>query len=279
MKAQKAAGKTVVSILACAGLVSLFGEAAAFDTEDMNGFTAISVDTVIVAEDGSFTASVRLDKLPDSGLNALEFAIAYDPAVLSISKVELLYDTGAQNAEDFAKLEMPVFTYEDLDGRLWIRWGTGLVNADYWLTKEQAFLTVSGTLSDQIPAGGSTELRIVPAAGETAQAEIAAGYVDADGKTHYCKTTVQNGAVWRPIDETGATMYGDVNLDGQRTVSDAVLMHRAVAEEISLNAAAYANADCEFDGQLTIADVMLMLRFLDRGIKADALGARENSGK
>ena len=274
MMARKAAAAVLASCLAFSSSAVPFGRAFAAE----EALTAISVDTTAADGNGAFTATVCLDELPETGLCAMEFALAYDTAALSITDVKLLYDTGAQNAEDFAKLEMPVFTYEDLDGRLWIRWGTGLVNADYWLTKEQAFLTVSGTLSDQIPAGGSTELRIVPAAGETAQAEIAAGYVDADGKTHYCKTTVQNGAVWRPIDETGATMYGDVNLDGQRTVSDAVLMHRAVAEEISLNAAAYANADCESDGLLTIADVMLLLRFLNQKTGADALGARNHSG-
>ena len=120
--------------------------------------------------------------------------------------------------------------------------------------------------------------KIVPAAGETAQAEIAAGYVDADGKAHYCNTSVTHGAVWKPIDETGATMYGDLNLDGQRTVSDAVMMHRALAEELALSAAGYANADCEFDGLLTIADVMLLLRYLSSE-KPDAavLGARRGS--
>ena len=274
MKAQKAAAGVLAFCMAYSPSAVQLSRAAAAE----EALTAIAVDTAVADGNGAFTATVYLNQLPETGLCAAEFAIAYDAAALSITDVKLLYDTGAQNAEDFAKLEQPVFSYEDQDGRLWIRWGTGLMNADYWLKEEQAFFTVSGTLSEDMPAGTRTELRLVPAAGETAQAEIAAGYVDADGKAHYCKTTVTHGAVWKPIDETGATMYGDLNLDGQRTVSDAVMMHRALAEGLALSAAGYANADCEFDGLLTIADVMLLLRYLQsENPDAAVLGARRSS--
>ena len=101
--------------------------------------------------------------------------------------------------------------------------------------------------------------------------------MDADGTTHYCKTNVQNGTVWKPIDETGATMYGDIDLDGKRTLADAVLMHRAIAEELALSAAAYANADCESDGLLTMSDVSLMLRLLNQDIEDNVHGARKDS--
>ncbi|MBQ3940137.1 MAG: hypothetical protein II723_03405 [Oscillospiraceae bacterium] len=272
MKAQKAAGKTVVSILACAGLVSLFGEAAAFDTEDMNGFTAISVDTVIVAEDGSFTASVRLDKLPDSGLNALEFAIAYDPAVLSISKVELLYDTGADAAEAAVSPDLAgtVFRYEDFGGKLWVRWATALLNSDYWLKEEQTLFTISGTMPQDAAPGSHSALSLIPADGS---AEIVAGYLDKAGGIYQCETELTDGHIWKQLDETGATKYGDLNMNGELDMSDAVLLHRAVAENVVLSAAAYANADCESDGVLTIADVTLMLRVLDGKAEAAVLGA------
>ena len=273
MKAQKAAAAMLAFCSAfspAAGLIS-----RADDTEE--ALTAITAETAVADGNGAFTATVYLSQLPETGLCAAEFAVAYDAAALSMTGVELLYDTGAQNAEDFAMLELPVFSYEDCGDRLRIRWGTGLMNADYWLKEEQAFIRISGTLSEKMPAGTRTELRIVPAAGETAKAEIAAGYVDADGNAHYCKTSVTHGAVWKPIDETGATMYGDIDLDGQRTVSDAVLMHRALAEELALSAAGYANADCEFDGVLTLADERLLLQCLLKGTEAVPLGTKKSS--
>ncbi|MBQ5334549.1 MAG: hypothetical protein J6Z45_01230 [Oscillospiraceae bacterium] len=273
MKAQKAAGKTVIGILAGLMLVPMFGEAAVSGAEDQNDLTAISADTVIVDEDGSFTASVRLDTLPDSGLNALEFAIAYDPAVLSISKVELLYDTGADAAEAAVSPDLAgtVFHCEDFGGKLWVRWATALLNSDYWLKEERALLQISGTMPQDAAPGSHSALHLIPA---DSSEEITAGYLDETGGINQCRTSLTDGHIWKLLDETGATMYGDLNMDGSLEIADAVLLHRTVAEEdADLNAAAYANADCESDGVLTIADFTLMLRVLDGHAEAKALGA------
>jgi hypothetical protein len=183
---------------------------------------------------------------------------------VEVTDVKLLYDTGAQKAEELAKLGLkPVFSYEDAGGRIWVRWGTAL-GEDYWLKEERAFIAVSGNLKDNVRKGTKTELKLIPAAGETAQAEIAAGYVDAEGEAHYCEVTVRDGAVWRPVNEKGVTVYGDANLDGEQTVADAVLVYRAISEELALGAAAYANADREPDGILTIRDVTLILQELEK---------------
>ncbi len=272
MKAQKAAGKKVIGIMASAVLALMFGEAAAAGAEEEDGSAAIAVDTVIVAEDGSFTANVRLDKLPDSGLNALEFAIAYDPAVLSISKVELLYDTGADAAEAAVSPDLAgtVFRYEDFGGKLWVRWATALLNSDYWLKEEQTLFTISGTMPQEAAPGSHSALRLIPAEGS---GEITAGYLDKAGGIYRCETVLTDGHIWKLLNETGATKYGDLNMNGELEIADAVLLHRAVAEDAVLSAAAYANADCESDGVLTITDVTLMLRVLDGKAEAAVLGA------
>lgn len=272
MKAQKAAGKLVVGILACAVQVSMFGEAAVSGTEERNELAAISVDTVIAEEDGSFTASVRLDKLPDSGLNALEFAIAYDPAVLSISEVNLLYDTGADAAEAAVNpnLAGTVFHWENFGGKLRVRWATALLNPDYWLKEEQTLFTISGTMPQDAAPGSHSALSLVPV-GESA--EIIAGYMDETGGINQCETSLTDGHIWKLLNETGATMYGDLNMNGTLEISDAVLLQRAVTEDAALSAAAYANADCEFDGVLTMTDVTLILRVLDGNAEAAVLGA------
>ena len=290
MKAQKAAGgnarrrRTVIGAFAGAAAVisiTALGQiACAAENPDIE-VVAITVDTVVADMDGNFTATVYLDELPDAGICALDFAIAYDPAVLTISDVELLYDTGAEAAEilvnpDFAGT---VFNYEDIGGELRIRWATGLVNRDYWLTEEQAFFTFSGTFSEQAEPGSCGTLSIIPATRETYEGSgeinttIVAGYLSEYGRTYNCETRLTNGAAWLPLDETGATMYGDVNMDGQVSVADAVLMHKVIAEQVALRAAAYANADCEFDGVLSIADVTLMLQVIQGDQEAAALGA------
>lgn len=276
MKAQKAAAAVLTAgfVAYCAsGTVPLRATAA-----EKQPRTALTLDRTAADTDGHFTATLSLDELPETGLCALEFAIKYDTAALGITDVKLLYDTGAQKAEERAnpKLAGTVFQYEDRDGLLWIRWATAL-DAEYWLRTEQAFFTVSGTLKGDMPKGTAAELKLVSAAGDAADAVIAAGYLDADGTTHCCETAVQNGTVWKPIDETGATMYGDIDLDGKRTMTDAVMMHRAIAEELALSAAAYANADCESDGMLTMSDVTLMLRFMEHDLEDNAQEAQKNS--
>lgn len=265
MKAQKAA---VLSLLAgCIAysftVTAALGTAAAESAPE----AVFAVDKTAADQDGHFTATVSLEKLPESGLCAAEFAVAYDAAALEITDVTLLYDTGAQKAEELAKLGLgPVFSYENADGRVWVRWGTAL-GEDYWLKEERAFIAVSGSLKENVPKGTKTDLKLVPAAGDIAQKAIAAGYVDNEGEAHYCEVTVRDGAVWKPVNEKGMTMYCDTNLDGSQDLADAVLCCRAVSEELALSAAAYANADCESDGVLTIRDVTLMLRYLNGSSK------------
>lgn len=295
MKAQKAAGSKARSrflrkcgavISAAAGLAAILTAAAgggsilAVDNPDAEN-VALTVETVVLDQAGDFTATVFLDELPDSGINALDFAIAYDPAVLSIDTVELLYDTGAEKAEMLVdpKFKGTVFTTEDVDGELRVRWATALVNRDYWLREEQAFFTLHGHLSNDSGPGSYSPLAIVPASRETSQGSgiintvIYAGYLDEEGNSHMCETKLQSGAVWVVLDETGALMYGDINTDGEITAADAVLLYRVLAEQATLGAAAYANADCEFDGALTIADVSLMREVLMGDLDAKALGA------
>ncbi len=273
MKAQKAAAAVMAAgFMAYSGSGTACLQANAAEKEPV---TALVLERTAADTDGHFETTLSLDELPETGLCALEFAIAYDTAALGITDVKLLYDTGAQKAEVRAnpKLAGTVFQFEVRDGLLWIRWATAL-DAEYWLRTEQAFFKVEGRLRDEMPKGSSTELKLVSAAGDAADAVIAAGYLDADGTTHSCETVVRNGTVWKPIDETGATMYGDIDLDGRRTVADAVLMHRAIAEELALSAAAYANADCETDGMLTMSDVSLMLRIMEHDREDSAQEAR-----
>ena len=282
MKAQKAAGQMIVGV--CAGLLAavLPGmHCPVCSAEETADTAAISVGTVIAEADGSFSVNVSLDRLPDTGLNAMDFAVAYDPAVLTVSDITLLYDTGADAAEAAVdpSLAGTVFQWEIAGGEIRIRWATALVNPDYWLKEEGAFFTISGTVNADAAPGTHCAMQLVPAGRDSEtgsdlyQKEIIAGYLDEKGGVHSCRTELTDGHIWTLLDETGATRYGDINLDGVRSVADAVMMHRAVAEDLALGAAAYANADCEFDGVLTIADVTLMLRVLNGQTEAAVLGA------
>lgn len=59
-----------------------------------------------------------------------------------------------------------------------------------------------------------------------------------------------------------ASLLGDVNTDGQITISDVIMLSRYVAEDTSLplDDAALANADANYDGIVTAADCTSILR-------------------
>ncbi len=269
MKAQKAVICISAGLLAAVPLRLIRAEQAAADTTDI---VAVSISREISDTDGVFSATVYLDELPETGLNAMDFAVTYDPTVLTITNVELLYDTGADDAEAAVNpdLENTVFRYEDTGTELRICWNTALTNADYWLQEERAFFTISGTLAETVEPCSCTELCLAPASRETYEGSgiintlVVAGYVDENGNTFNYETAFADGVVWKPRDESGITMPGDVNLDGAVTVSDAINLHKMVLEEQPLCAAAYVNADLESDGSYTVADVTLILQSLQK---------------
>ena len=60
------------------------------------------------------------------------------------------------------------------------------------------------------------------------------------------------------------TVLGDVNLDGRVDITDAVLLNKAVAGVVTLNASQQKNADCMADGELSTNDSTVLLQFLVR---------------
>ncbi len=278
MKAQKAAICISAGLMAAVPLRLICAEQAAADTTDI---VAVSISREIATVDGVFTANEYMDELPTTGLNAMDFAITYDPTILTVTDVELLYDTGADKAEAAVNpdLENTVFRYEDTGNELRICWNTALTNPDYWLQEERAFFTISGTLAETVEPNSCAELCLAPASRETYEGSgvintlVVAGYVDENGNTFNYETAFTDGLVWKPRDESGVTIRGDVNLDGAMTISDAINLYKAVTEEQPLCAAAYVNADLEPDGLLTAADVTLILQSLQQQAENTAAAA------
>lgn len=57
-------------------------------------------------------------------------------------------------------------------------------------------------------------------------------------------------------------LYGDVNLDGNVGLVDAVLLNKAVADAVTLNDQARRNADCNANGEVNGSDAITLLMFL-----------------
>ena len=84
-------------------------------------------------------------------------------------------------------------------------------------------------------------------------------------------TTAVSTTIVDPITTTTTTtgvvdpksiLYGDITLDGKIDLVDAVMLNKAVADQVTLSDAAKLNADCQADGEINGNDSITLLRFL-----------------
>ena len=75
-------------------------------------------------------------------------------------------------------------------------------------------------------------------------------------------TTTTSSAPTTTVSFDSSAFYGDVNLDGNVDLADAVLLNKAVAGTVVLNEQAAKNADCNSDGVRDANDSMVLLMFL-----------------
>ena len=105
-----------------------------------------------------------------------------------------------------------------------------------------------------------TETTAAPATSDTAdtteQSTATTPVSSGDSNTETTQTTAS--------EVTSQSLYGDVNLDGKVDITDAVLLNKAVAGVVTLNASQQKNADCMADGELSTNDSTVLLQFLVR---------------
>ena len=105
-----------------------------------------------------------------------------------------------------------------------------------------------------------TETTAAPATSDTAdtteQSTATTPVSSGDSNTETTQTTAS--------EVTSQSLYGDVNLDGKVDITDAVLLNKAVAGVVTLNASQQKNADCMADGELSTNDSTVLLQFLER---------------
>ena len=87
-------------------------------------------------------------------------------------------------------------------------------------------------------------------------------------KTTAKTTSTTKSSTQKPSDLPSASMYGDVNLDGRVDITDAVILNKAVAGEISLNPQQQAHADCCTDVCVGANDAIVLLKFLVSLVKS-----------
>lgn len=274
------AKKLIASLLAMSMTAAAVGLAVqAADT------VTISVGNDTVAAGETFSVDVSLSGIPATGACAVDFAVEFDSSLVTISDVTTgaLCDTGAASAEGNinADLADTTFDWNVADDLVCLAWTTGLLDSSYWLKDGGVFVTITGTVNADAAAGSKAAFNIVPVDREvlpgsgTKNQEILVGYVDDSLVDHNYTTATKTGYV-TVAGETGDTLYGDVNCDGEVTISDVVMLSRYVAQDTELNpvpsAQGLKNADCESNGNIDAGDITAIARYLAHLIEASQLG-------
>ena len=131
----------------------------------------------------------------------------------------------------------------------------------YWLyDKTGKTLLTSGEYND-----GKITLPENWAQGDYYLLELEDRRVASDGITSsLCQYYVilHSDGTWEQYQESASVLYGDVNLDGNVDISDAVLLNKAAAGMVTLNDQAAKNADCNDNSELGADDAVVLLQFL-----------------
>lgn len=124
---------------------------------------------------------------------------------------------------------------------------------------ETTTVTEATTVSDAKTTVADTETTVVTTESDTdVSSDTTAVSTDETTTTAASTTASDSGEV--PV--IGASLYGDVNLDGKVDITDAVLLNKKAAGQVDLNAQATANADCMFNGEINGDDATTLLQFL-----------------
>lgn len=230
MKTKKVVVGAIAATMLSLSVCPIAPVAAANDT------VQISVSKVEAKAGDKVTVNVSLADIPSTGIQATDFAIAYDSTYFTIDEVKAGSSaiTGA-DSNDPSAADVPIFGSSVADSEVRLVWTTAAEDSSYWISKDGVFCTISGTVSADAPDGTVIDFKAVPRSGETytgsgvENTEIKCGYFNGSEKIPYTVKTVDgyvkvNGETPKP-----AGMRGDANCDKVVDIADAVLIMQSLA--------------------------------------------------
>lgn len=202
----------------------------------------ISVSSAEAKAGEQFTVNVSLADVPSTGIQTMDFAISYDPKLVTIDSVKAgeVTNTGADSADATGSSSgAAIFDssiHNDM-GEIDLVWTTGLKDASYWISKDGVFCTITGTVASTAAEGTVADLKVVPAtrnatseSGSDKNSSIACGYFKDKVKYSY-EVKINNGKVTVPSGSSvlQPTMRGDASCDGIVKMNDAVLILQSIS--------------------------------------------------
>lgn len=265
------AGK-MAAIVAAVSMLAAISAQAVFAADTVT----ISAEKVTTDPGAEFSLDVSLSGVPATGLNAIEFAVTYDPSVVTVTGVSAgaIAQTAADSTENFEGA--PAFAADfETAGTVTLIYSTGLFDTASCVSSDGVFATITGTASADAAAGDSTPVEIVPISRDTtegsgvANSSIVAGYVGEDGTAVKCDIATEAGSVTiggggeNPTDPpSGETLYGDADVDGKVDLADVIYTnkHMMGLDGVVLTEQGKTNADMNADGTITTEDALNILR-------------------
>ena len=130
---------------------------------------------------------------------------------------------------------------------------SGTDSASYEIVSEAGSVTIGSKQTTTEAPVTTTAVETTTTSAAPVTNETTAETTTKENETTTTKSTIQ-------VDPS--LLYGDVNLDGDIDLADAVLLNKSVAGVVELNDTAKANADCFADGVIGSDDSMTLLKFL-----------------
>lgn len=259
----------VRKIVAALAAVSMLAAVSAQAVSAAGETVTIKGEQVTAAAGDTFSLTVELSGVPSTGINALEFNLAYDTSVVTVTGVTAgaVADKGADAVEGYADAPAFYANYATA-GSIDVTYSTGLEDSKYWITSDGVFLTVTGTVNENAQAGASTDFTI-GAIGRNVNDEssdintdiVAAALTSAGVTTYATKTTAGKVTVGGGTD-LEVTLWGDADVDGDCDIIDVIAVNKDQLGSYTLSAQGAKNADVNQNSKMEYGDAVNIMKSL-----------------
>nr|AEV58464.1 scaffoldin C [Ruminococcus flavefaciens] len=238
----------------------------------------ISVSKTTAEAGGEFRWDVSLADIPTTGLQCCNFAIKYDPKVLTIKDITAGTLAGTVSGDASSSM-LPNFNNYSQEGLISVMWSTSVDDASKWLKGEGTFCTITGTVAAGTANGTVSEITVLPTSRETYDGSgvmndaFDCGYLKDGVKVNFNvkpnagsvtigseeTTTTPPATTTTTENKPGVSLRGDANLDNKVSVADAVAILQSIAnkDKYALKPQGAVNGDVEGNNDgITGADAL-----------------------
>lgn len=232
---------------------------------------AVKADSVNAAAGESFSVNISISGVPDAGISGIEFAVRYDPSLITVTSVSdgsiIPVVSGSEEEKAVSSIDSNIDSENSCVNIMWISY------SGKYIENDGVFASISGTVNKGV--SGTAELEIVPvsrsknnkvyaAVGENAELFVPA---TVNGSVIVNSEITTAAAVTSYVTENSLTdnknvFRGDSNCDGIIDILDVTLVARSIVKLVDLNENQKANSDVITDKVIDVKDLGQLKKYL-----------------